>query len=140
MFFKQLRVTALLDYFSVGNNCDFVGVSDGGKPVRDNNCGSSARKNVKRRLNEYFGGVVEGTCGFVENENRRIFQEYARYAEPLLRTARKLDAALADLSVVAVFKRSYIIVNVGALCRLDNFLESNDEAAVKNVFLNDCVE
>lgn len=58
-FSHQTFVVTLLNYLTVSNDRDSVGVLNGGKSVRHNDGGSSAAKLVQRLLNKYLSGVVK---------------------------------------------------------------------------------
>ena len=95
---------------------------------------SAFAKFEERVLDDGFCRVVEGTRRFVENENGRVFEEHARDGKALFLSAAEFYAALADLRVVAVGETDYIVVNVGAFCRLDDFIIGCADFAVGDVF------
>ena len=56
---------------------------------------------LQRFLNRFFALVIQGTGGFVEDDDRRILQEDTRNAQALFLSAGEFDAALADVGVVS---------------------------------------
>ena len=130
----QLLVGAALGDMAVHHDGDLVGVADGGETVRDDEGGASLAELVECLLDEHLGGVIECTGCFVQNQNGGILEENACDAQSLLLTARKLDAALTDLGVVALFKGHDVFVDVGAASRLVDLLLGGVGTAVEDVF------
>ena len=79
-------------------------------------------KPVERLLNEPFGGHVHAGCRFVENENRRIFEQRARYREALFLPDAKLHAAFSELAVKSVRKAANELRGVSGLERRPEFI------------------
>jgi len=65
-------VASALRYPSVAYNGDLIGILDGGKTVGNNDCGPSAAKLIKSRLNKYLRCIVESAGGLVQNKYGRI--------------------------------------------------------------------
>ena len=91
-------------------------------------------------LNLHFGHVVERARRLVQNENRRIFQKRPRYGNTLFLTARKFNASLADVGVVAVFEALSKLVNVGVFRHFDNLFVRRVEIAVGDIVPNRSAE
>ena len=81
---------------------DLVGADDGGEPVRDDQRGAVLGNAVERILDVPLGVAVERRGRLVEQQDRRAFQDGARDGDALLLAAGELEAALADLGVVAL--------------------------------------
>ena len=64
-------------------------------------------------LHQSFRFGVECRCGFVEDEDWRIFQQGAGYAYSLSLTAREFAAAIANISLEAIFGFHNEVVGVG---------------------------
>ena len=71
---EELGMCALFDEFSVVEDADAVGLLDGGQAVRNDKAGAIGAKIFEGFLDQAFGGVVECGSGFVEEQQRGIFQ------------------------------------------------------------------
>ena len=69
------------------DNRNAIGVAYGGKPVSNNQRGSSLAQLIKRLLDQHFGCIVKRTGCFIKNEDGRVLQKHARDGNPLLLTA-----------------------------------------------------
>ncbi len=104
---------ALFDDANACEHQDAVGMADGGETVSDDQGGSAVGEIEQRLLNRPFALVVERAGCLVEDQDRRILEESARYREALPLAARKLDTALADIGRVAIWQSRYEVVSVG---------------------------
>ena len=95
-------VRAALDDRPLSEHEDLVGADDGGEPVRDHQRGAVLRHAVERVLDVLLGVAVERGGRLVEQQDRRRFEDRARDGDALLLAAGKLQAALADLGLVAL--------------------------------------
>ena len=62
---------------------DLVGVADGAKAVRDHDRGAVLHHLVDRILHEAFAFRVERGSGFVQNKDRRVFDQRPCNGKPL---------------------------------------------------------
>ena len=99
---EQGMVVAAFDDAALVHDEDLVGVADGGKAVGDDDGGASGQEALKGLLNEFFRGGVHAGGGFVEDEDGAVFEQGAGDADSLFFADAELDAAFADLGVVAV--------------------------------------
>src|SRR5215469_2735427 len=60
-----------------------IRTANGGKAVSDDEHGASGHQVIQRALHEHFGFGIEFRGGFVENKDRRIFQQSARNCKAL---------------------------------------------------------
>jgi hypothetical protein len=81
---------------------DAVGLLHGGKAMRNDKAGAVRAKVFERLLHEAFGAVVECGGRFIEQEQRRIFEQGACDREPLFFTTGKASAALTGDGVQAI--------------------------------------
>ena len=70
-------------YPVLGQNDDSGCVADSGQAVCDNDSRTPFDKFVEGLLNNKFAFVIEITCRLVKNNERRIFEKYARNADAL---------------------------------------------------------
>ena len=75
---------------------NLVAVGDGAQSVRDDDDGASGKQAGHGLLDLPFGEGVEGAGRFIEEENRRIFQEDARNGQPLFLPTGEADATLTQ--------------------------------------------
>ena len=99
---KEFGVGSLFDEFSVVEDADAVCLLHGGEAVCNDKAGAVRAQVFKRLLDKAFGGVVEGGGGFVEQQQRGIFQQRAGDGKALFLAAGKAAAALAGDGVEAV--------------------------------------
>src|SRR5207248_5021768 len=97
-------------------------------------------KRLQRHLNLFFRFGIERRSGFVENENRRIFQDRARNGQSLLLPAGKKHSLVADEGVVFSRLRQNELVRVGHLSGAINVIPGGVEAAKQNVVVDGVVE
>ena len=71
-------------------------------------------------LNEAFGLGVEGRSGFVEDEDRRVFENSAGDRYALTLTSREARATVANVGLISIRRCYNEIVGVGnASCLFD---------------------
>ncbi len=133
------QVFMAADFFdpSILHGDNFVGVHDGGQPVRDNQCGSADHQFVQGILDQLFAFAVQRAGRFVQNQNARVAQKGAGDGEALLLAAGQFGSALPDFRVIAVrqgFNEMMSIARDG--CLHDLFIRSAG-AAIQNVVF-DC--
>ena len=78
---------------------DLVGVADGGEAVGDDEARAVFHQMVEGFLDETLGGGVNTGGGFVEDEDRRVFQEGTGDGEALFFAYAEFHATLAELRV-----------------------------------------
>ena len=103
---EQLAVAALLDDAAVVEHDQPVHLRDGGEPVRDGDHGLAGHQRVEARLDRGFDFAVERRGRLVEHQDRRVLEDDARDGDALALAAGQLDAALADMGVVAAAVRA----------------------------------
>ena len=120
-------MAAGFDDLTVIYHHDFVRVANRRQPVRNNKHRAVFHQIVNRFLNHGFRFVVQSRRRLVQHDNRRIFDKRPRYCNPLFLSAGKQYAALADLCVQPLIKRTdklfqtgafYCCVNLRLRCRL----------------------
>ena len=102
--FEQALVRALLDDFAMVDDQNHVGLTDGRKPVRNDERGCALHQRVRRLLNQHFGFRVHGAGGLVEHENLRLGDHRAGEGNELFFARGELVAALAHVRVIALFE------------------------------------
>ena len=100
----------------------------------DNDSRTPFDKFVEGLLNNKFAFVIEITCRLVKNNERRIFEKYARNADALFLSAAEFDSSFADVTVVSVGKFVNKLVRTRSFCRFDDFLSRCVGFAVGYVF------
>ena len=133
-------VRAALDDDAVVEHDDLVGADDGGEPVRDDQRGAVVRDLFERVLDFALGVAVERGGRLVEQQDRRRLQDGAGDGDALLLAAGKLQAALADLGLVAVRRHADEIVDLGEPRRLLDLGIGRLPAAVADVVADGVVE
>jgi hypothetical protein len=74
---RKLAVGSGLGDAAMLEHQDSVGVTQGRKPARDDEGRALPHHFVERRMNFHFGRGVERAGRFVENQDRRIFEQRA---------------------------------------------------------------
>ena len=95
-------VIALLDDAALVHHDQPVHRRDGRQAVRDRHHGLALHQPVQAFLDRGLDLAVERAGRLVEQQDRRVLQHHARDRDALALAARQLDAALADVRVVAV--------------------------------------
>ena len=72
MFFDQLIVAAALNDTSLFQDNDAVAVAHGRETVRNHERGASRHQLIHTVLHNLFGAGIDGTCRFIQNQNRWI--------------------------------------------------------------------
>src|SRR4051812_16162678 len=101
-FCDQLFEAAALDDAALIEHQNARRVADGGKAVRDDECGAPPHHFIESRLHLALGGSVERACRFVEDQDWRVLQQRARNRQALTLTARERTATLAYNAVQSV--------------------------------------
>ena len=60
---------------AVCNGNDPVRIADGGKPVGNDDGGTPAHHRIQSLLHKHFRDGIQGTGGFVQNQDGRVFQD-----------------------------------------------------------------
>ena len=98
-------MVAALDDEAVVEDDDLVGMDDRRQAVGDDQRRAVGGDAVERRLDLALGVDVEGRGRLVEDQDRRRLEHGAGDGDALLLAAGELQAALADLGLVAVGQR-----------------------------------
>lgn len=134
--FKQALVRALLDDFSMVDDQNHVGLTDGRKPVRNDERGCALHQRVRRLLNQHFGFRVHGAGGLVEHENLRLGDHRAGEGNELFFARGELVAALAHVRVIALFELGRDAVCADRLSRRIDLFVRRVRLAIADVFTN----
>src|SRR5450631_85502 len=98
----ELGVGAALANLAVFENENFVGSADGGQAMGDDEGGAADHQVGQGFLHVHFRFGVEFGGGFVENQNRRVFEDGAGDGDALALAAAETGAAFTDYGVVAL--------------------------------------
>ncbi len=88
-------MSTLFDEAAVVENANAVGLLDRGQAVCNDETGPIRTEILERLLDEALGGIVEGRGGFIEQQERGIFQKCAGDGQPLFFPAGEAAATLA---------------------------------------------
>ena len=121
----QLRVEAVLldqavmvaafDDLARFQDIDPVGFAHGGEAVGDDDGGAALAEFIERFLHACFGIGVQRAGGFVEQEDRRVFEDGAGDGDALALTARKVRAFGPGLRIVSARQAQNEVMGVGGL-------------------------
>ena len=117
----------------LGKHQDPLGILDRRETVGDNERGTVFCQILERILDHALAFVVQRRGRLVEDQDRRVLQEYSRDRKTLLLTATELDASLSDIRIVPVREFHDEIVRVGALGRIDDLVESRFRTTVADI-------
>ena len=129
----QFGAAALLDDPAVLEHDDLIHVMNGGEAVGDDQGGAAVHQFLDRFHDGSFGRGVERGSGFVEKQDRRVFQKGARDPDALALADAEMSAAFADLAVVAVGKLADEFVGLRAPGGIADLLLGRVRPAVGNV-------
>ena len=137
---QKLRMGAALGDLALVEHDDLVGGDDGREPVRDHERGAVLRDPLQRVLDFMLGVAVERRGRLVQHQDRRPLQHRARDRHALLLAAGQLQAALADLGLIALRRRLDEAVDLRQLRRLLHLGIAGVPAAVADVVADGVVE
>ena len=102
----DMLTAALLELFpdpdAVVGELNAIGIPHGGKSVGNGKGGSSPCQGFQRLLNQLLAFVIQGACCLVQNQHGRIFEKDTGNGDPLLLSARELDATLTHVGIIPV--------------------------------------
>ena len=119
---------------------DQVRIDDGRKPVGDGDDGAALPHFLQGILNIALCLAVERAGCFVQQQDRRVFQQGSRNAHALLFTARQLEPAFADLSGIAFGHFQNKFMDFGGLRRSFDLFTRGIRAAVGDVVIDGIIE
>src|SRR6266487_2247197 len=91
-------------------------------------------------LDQALRMCIESACGLVQDQNARIFEDYACNCDTLFLTARELVSALTNNRIIAILQFHDAIVNSSGLCGRDHLFIGCILACVEQVFSDRCVQ
>lgn len=92
---------SVLGNFSFAEHEDTVELGYGREAVSDHDAGTAFHELVEAGLDELFALAIEGTSGFVQHKDRRVFENCPGDGDALSLAARELDTPFADDSIEA---------------------------------------
>ena len=92
-------MTALFDDLSVKDNQDLIRISDCRKTMSDDDRGSAGLQRIQSLLDQSLRDIVQSTCSFIQNEDRRILEEDSGDRKTLILATGKPYTALTDLCI-----------------------------------------
>ena len=116
-----------------------IRVPYGSEAVGDGKGSAALRQFLQGALHQLFALVIQGRGGFVQNQNRRVFQENPGDADPLLLPSGKLYAPLSHIGVIAVGQVRDELVGAGKLSGADDFFLSGARLSVCLLYTSRCV-
>src|SRR5262245_48136773 len=90
---------------SVAKHHDALGIANGREAMGDDEGGAIVSKLLQRVLHCLLALVIQRACRLIKNDDRRILEEDARDAQPLLLSTRELDSALTNIRIIAPRQR-----------------------------------
>ena len=95
----QLLMGALLYYLAFVHHAYNVGFAYSAEPMRNDQCGAVGHQAVEGLLHQLLALCVECRCGFVKNQQWRIFEYCAGNADTLTLSAAEPASAVAYVCV-----------------------------------------
>src|SRR6478735_3581146 len=93
---EQSFVSAALHEAAVIQNQDEIGIADSAKTMRNHKCSPAFEQKRQRFLESRLGDGVDGTGGFIENNDAWIGKQSASEANDLTLTQGQSGAAFAN--------------------------------------------
>ena len=87
----------------------------------------------QRFLNHAFALIIKRWCGFIENQDRWIFQKNTGNRQSLLLSTGQLDPSLSDIGIVSVWELHDKLMRIGILGRRNDFLSCRSRFSVGNI-------
>src|SRR5258708_6241496 len=138
---EQRFMRALLHDAAMVEHDQPIHARDGREPVRDRDHGLAGHQRAEALLDRGLDLAVERGGGFVQHQDRRVFEDHARDRDALALAAGELHAALADLGLVAaptlpVLERADELLGMRKLGRRLDLGVARGRAAVADVVAN----
>src|SRR5438067_1649116 len=131
---EEFVVRAALDDLALPHDENLIGFANRAEAMGDDKAGAVGHEPFQGFLNKPLRGGIHAGGGFIENKNRRIFQEGARDTDPLLFADAEFDAALADAGIVTLRQASDEFVAIGGARSGEQFFVGRIEPAIENIF------
>src|SRR5713226_2939940 len=120
---EQFIMRAALDYSTVAQDDDLVGVSHGGGAVRNQNGGAPVHDAPQAREDALFGLGVDAGEGIVKDQDARVPDNAAGNGSALLLSAGEGDTALANDGFIFVGEAFDVGIEAGDFGGLANLIE-----------------
>src|SRR6266853_3712090 len=130
---EQLLVPPFRDDLAAVEDENAVGVANRGQAVRDHERRAAGAQPPQGGKHDLFGNGVERRRGFVEDQDRRVLDDGARYAEALAFAAGQAAAGLGDFGVVALREVRDELVRMGRARGLFDLFRCGVEPPVAQV-------
>ena len=131
---------ALFDDLAFVEDDDLVGLEDGVEAMGDGDDSSSLHQLAGGFFEQGFGFGVERGGGFVENQNRRVFEEGAGEGKALGLSAGEAGAAFADEGFIFLGQRFDEVMQARGFGGADDFFVGRVRFAKADVFGDGGVE
>lgn len=126
-------VCALFDDVALFKHNDLVCFEDSVETVCDGDYSTPLHETAGGFFEQGFGLRVETGCGFIENEDGRIFEKGTRQCETLRLSTAEASPAFTDDSFVFVGESFYEVMQMRGFGGLDDFFLSRIGFAEANV-------
>ncbi len=115
---------------------DAVGITHGRQSMGNYKCGAAFHQRIHTALYQAFGTGIDGGCGFVQNQYRRVSHGHAGNGQQLPLTLTEVCAVAGELGVIALGQTGDEVVGIGQFCGTDAFLVGGIQLAVADVLHN----
>lgn len=103
-------------------NVDGIGLDDGAEAVGNDEAGAIGAEFGEGLLDELFGFYIDGRGGFIEQQNRRVFEEGTSEGEALALTTTQQHAPFTNFSVETFGKALNEVFGAGIAQRGPDFV------------------
>ena len=115
---------------------DSIGAADRAETVGYNENRAAFHQGIKRLLDERLAFVVERACGFIENQNPRIFEQAASDGDALALAAGERGTSLSHLRFETAFHFGDEFPGIRQLGGAPHFVLGGIRAAVADIFIH----
>ena len=142
---KQLLMRAHFDNLAMIHDDQSIQPGNGTQAVCNGNDGFSVHQVQHLRLNRCLDFAIQRAGGFIQNQDRCIFQDDTGEGNPLALTTAEFDTAFTDLGVkanvaVMVFQIWDEAIGLGLANGLPQLVLTGVGPSVQNVFANAAVK
>ncbi|CSB53067.1 Uncharacterised protein [Vibrio cholerae] len=142
---NQLLVSTLLNNLAFIEHDQAIHRCDGRQTVGNRNHGFALHQLIEALLNRRFHFRIERGSRFIQHQQWRIFEQYARDRNPLTLSTREFDATFTDLCVVTtvavrIGQTEDELMSVGLRRCFQKLLLGGVRIAVQNVVANGAVQ
>ena len=134
LLFNELVMGAALNDTPLFQYHDAIGITHGRQSMGNYKCGAAFHQCIHTALYQTFGTGIDGGCGFVQNQYRRVGHGYASNGQQLSLPLRKVAAVAGKQRIVAIRQFADKFISIGQFGCSNAFFIGGIQSAITNIF------